>query len=442
MRTAQGKTNKYQQGLTTESKGTIPAPGKDGARPVLNNPDAVYDFFSQSLSEEPSLRLKTDQAIDLLAAIVDSSNDAIVSKTLDGIITSWNEGAERLYGYSAHEAIGQHISLIIPANRLHEETTILQKISGGQRIEHFDTVRVCKDGTTRDVSLTISPVKDAAGNIVGASKIARDVTGKKQAERALQDSNEHYRILADVLDAQVQLRTQELQRRNSEILRQAELLRELSVRLLRTQDDERRHIARELHDTAGQTLAALALKLGQLAQGAKHNRSQLVKGIEAAEKLVQHLSQEIRTTSYLLHPPLLDEAGLTSALRWYAQGLKERSGLDIELNTADDFGRFDPDMELALFRLVQECLTNIHRHSGSKTAIIRLGREGDKIRIDVQDHGKGMSPEQLNEIQSYRAGVGIRGIRERLRQFGGELTIDSDNSGTTISAVLPSKVES
>jgi signal transduction histidine kinase len=186
----------------------------------------------------------------------------------------------------------------------------------------------------------------------------------------------------------------------------------------------------------------LGIKLGQLAEGAKRDPSQLVKDIEAAEQLVQHLSQEIRTTSYLLHPPLLDESGLTSALRWYAQGLKERSGLEIELNAAGDFGRFDPNMELALFRLVQECLTNIHRHSGSRTAIIRLGRGGDKIRVDVQDHGNGMSTEQLNEIQSQRAGVGIRGIRERLRQFGGELTIASDHSGTTISAVLPSKVES
>lgn len=157
------------------------------------------------------------------------------------------------------------------------------------------------------------------------------------------------------------------------------------------------------------------------------------------DSLVQHLSQEIRTTSYLLHPPLLDGSGLTSALRWYAQGLEERSGLDIDLNVPDDFGRFDPDMELALFRLVQECLTNIHRHSGSKKAIIRLRREGDKLRIDVQDYGKGIPPEQLSEIQSHSAGVGIRGMREHLRQFGGELAIDSGSSGTTISAVLPSK---
>lgn len=110
---------------------------------------------------------------------------------------------------------------------------------------------------------------------------------------------------------------------------------------------------------------------------------------------------------------MLDESGLTSALRWYAQGLKERSGLGIDLNAPDDFGRLDPDVELALFRLVPECLTNIHRHSGSKTAIIRLRRDGDKLRVDVQDYGKGIPPEQLTAIQSHISGVGIRGMRER-----------------------------
>src|SRR5580692_628096 len=399
---------------------------------ILNDSEARDSTNQPLLSELPALGLGADKAIGLLAAIVDSSEDAIVSKTLDGIITSWNAGAERLFGYTADEAIGQHISLIIPANRRNEETVIIERIRKGERIEHFDTVRVRKDKTSLDISLTISPVRDASGKIIGASKIARDITQRKRIERELRESEERYRTLADALDTQVQFRTQELERRNSE-------LRELSGQLLESQDVERRHIARELHDSAGQTLAALGMSLARLAQDAKKNPDQLAKGIEDAEGLVQHLTQEIRTTSYLLHPPMLDEVGISSALSWYVQGLAERSGLQIDLKVPENFGRLPSEMELLIFRLVQESLTNIHRHSGSKTALIRIEREGDIVQVRVEDQGGGMSPERLAEIQSRGTGVGIRGMRERVRHFLGDLVIESNDSGTKVHATLPLK---
>jgi signal transduction histidine kinase len=152
---------------------------------------------------------------------------------------------------------------------------------------------------------------------------------------------------------------------------------------------------------------------------------------------VQQLTQEIRTTSYLLHPPLLDESGLPAALSWYIRGLAERSTLDISFNISEGFVRLPREMELVVFRLVQECLTNVHRHSGSRSARVRLVRQGDEVSIEVQDRGKGISPEKLAEIQSKSTGVGIRGMRERLRQFGGELVIESSGAGTTVFVTVP-----
>jgi PAS domain S-box-containing protein len=398
---------------------------------ILNDPESRGNLSSSLLDELPTLLLKADRAVGLLAAIVDSSDDAIVSKTLDGVITSWNAGAERLFGYTANEAVGQHISLLIPVERIDEEAVIIERIKQGERIEHFDTVRIRKDKRTFDISLTISPVRDSSGKIIGASKIGRDITQRKQVERELRESEGRYRALADALDTQVQFRTQELERRNSE-------LRQLSALVLESQDAERRHIARELHDSAGQTLTALGLQLAQISEDTKKD-SAAARNVQSAEELVQHLARELRTTSYLLHPPLLDETGISSALSWYVQGLAERSSLKIDLQLPDNLGRLPPEMELVIFRLVQESMTNIHRHSGSKTALIRLELEETTVHVKVEDQGRGMSPERLAAIQSQGTGVGIRGMRERVRHFGGNLVIESNASGTKIYATLPMK---
>jgi PAS domain S-box-containing protein len=336
-----------------------------------------------------------------------------------------------LFGYTASEAVGQHISLIIPFDRRDEETVIIERIRKGVRIEHFDTIRIHKDKTPLDISLTISPVRDATGKIIGASKIARDITHRKRIERELRESEERYRALADALDTQVQFRTQELEKRNWE-------LRELSGLLLESQDAERRHIARELHDSAGQTLTALGLQLARIGDEAKKDFA-LTKEVQNAEELVQHLARELRTTSYLLHPPLLDETGISSALSWFVQGLAERSGLEIDLQVPANFGRLPSEMEVVIFRLVQECLTNIHRHSGSKVALIRVEREQNAIRVQVEDQGMGMSPERLAAIQSQGTGGGIRGMRERVRHLRGDLVIESNGSGTKVYATLPLK---
>jgi signal transduction histidine kinase len=181
----------------------------------------------------------------------------------------------------------------------------------------------------------------------------------------------------------------------------------------------------------------LGINLAGLVEQANKTAPGLAPSLEKTEDLVQQLTKEIRTTSYLLHPPLLDESGLPAALSWYIRGLAERSGLDISFNISEGFVRLPREMELVVFRLVQECLTNVHRHSGSRSARVRLVRQGDEVSIEVQDRGKGISPERLAEIQSKSTGVGIRGMRERLRQFGGELVIKSSGAGTTVFVTVP-----
>jgi PAS domain S-box-containing protein len=425
----------------------------EGAEAIAERPDGTQRWFTPyptllrddrgnivggiNMLVDITARKQAEEATGYLAAIVSSSDDAILSKNLDGVIRSWNKSAERLFGYSAKEAIGKHITIIVPSDRRTEENNILSRLRRGERIDHFETLRMRKDGTTFDVSLTISPIKDSAGRVIGASNVARDISHLKRIERALRDSEERYRTLAETLEAEVRARTRELEERNNEILRQTEQVRELSWRLLRAQDEERRHIARELHDSAGQTLTVLGMNLAQFVQKTGRAAPEVAREAETIQEMVQQLHRDIRTTSYLLHPPLLDESGLYSALSWYTQGLVERSGLQIRLDMSEDFGRLPRDMELAVFRLIQECLTNIHRHSGSKLASIRVVRESDQVAVEVRDQGAGMSSERLAQIQSGASGVGIRGMRERLRQFKGELKIESDNSGTRIWVTIP-----
>jgi signal transduction histidine kinase len=212
--------------------------------------------------------------------------------------------------------------------------------------------------------------------------------------------------------------------------------RQLSARLLQVQDEERRKLARELHDSAGQVIAALLMNMNQLMTANRDgNRDRLLSDSEA---LLQSLSKEIRTVSHLLHPPLLDEVGLSSALQWYVDGFAKRSGISTALELAADFGRVNPEIEIAIFRVVQECLTNVHRHSGSSEAIVRLNRSPEVVLLEIQDKGSGISPEKQSQLLALGPiGVGLRGMRERVLQLKGTLDIQSDDTGTTIRAMFP-----
>ena len=216
-------------------------------------------------------------------------------------------------------------------------------------------------------------------------------------------------------------------------------LRGLSARLISTQDEERRRIARDLHDSVGQLLTALSMNNGLAMPQAHKLSAPAADALRQNAELIEQLSKEIRTISHLLHPPLLDEIGLLPAIRSFADGFAERSNVQVTLELSEDVGRLAPHVEISIFRIVQECLTNVYRHSGSKTACIRVALSDQKmLTVQVSDEGKGIpSGSRLFKSSERGHGVGFSGMRERVRELGGKLEIKSNGNGTSVTAVFP-----
>src|ERR1700688_1529755 len=229
----------------------------------------------------------------------------------------------------------------------------------------------------------------------------------------------------------------------NEALRVSELsLRQLSARLLKLQDEERRRIARDLHDTTGQKIAVLSMTLDRLAKLVDSRKVDVKDALTESREVVGKIGEEIRTLSYLLHPPLLDQCGLASAVLWYAEGFKKRSGIHLNVSIDEELVRLTTDAETALFRVLQESLTNVHRYSGSPSAEIRIFQSPSKVHLEIVDHGKGVKagterPSFAGFAGAPTLGVGIPGMRERIRQLGGQLEVEFSNEGTRVYATLP-----
>jgi PAS domain S-box-containing protein len=254
--------------------------------------------------------------------------------------------------------------------------------------------------------------------------VVMDVTERKKAEAEL-------KLVQEELEARVYQRTAEL--------RAAEAgLRHLSARLMQLQDEERRRISRELHDSSGQALAALSMSLSMIERETDKLSERAVRNLTDANRLVRELSQEVRTMSHLLHPPLLDEAGLESALRWFVEGFAQRSGINVDLDLSPELGRLSKEMEISIFRIVQESLANVHRHSGSKTAQVRVGRDAQKVTLEICDQGRGLPVDgKAERPEPAVPGVGIQGMSERVRQLGGHFDIDSTKGSTILRVEIP-----
>jgi len=222
------------------------------------------------------------------------------------------------------------------------------------------------------------------------------------------------------------------------ILERTAELQILSQRLLKVQDEERRKLARDLHDSTGQTLAALKISVSFLQEKCKENSAVMAIVSDVAE-LADRAVEEIRTMSYLLHPPLLDEIGLSCAAEWFIEGFAKRSGVDVSVELSADRKRLPMNIEIALFRVLQESLTNVHRHSGAVQARVCFQRQNGAAILEVKDFGRGISAERLEQLRetSAETGVGLAGMRERMNELNGNFELESDEHGTTIRATVP-----
>jgi signal transduction histidine kinase len=286
-----------------------------------------------------------------------------------------------------------------------------------------------------DTSFTMKDPKNAIAGMVGFLFFSGLIIALGEANRSAaaksKYAEEQLKAAHDELERKVQERTEDLKLAT-------ESLRELSSRLQQMRDDERRRIASELHDSIGQLLAALSMNLAAVQGQAGRSNTTESRALSECVQIAEQISREIRTISHLLHPPLLDAVGLASALRWYVDEFSDRSKIKVNLDIPEALNRLSDDMEIAIFRMVQECLTNIHRHSGSTSAAIMVRQNHREIFIAVSDQGRGIEPQkQLQVNSSGRTGVGFRGMRERLRHLGGSLEIKSDTSGTIVSATVP-----
>jgi PAS domain S-box-containing protein len=369
-----------------------------------------FGKVTRDLTERKRAELALHRSEEHARLFVEAVQDyAIFMLDPEGCVSTWNTGAERIKGYKASEIIGQHFSRFYPEEdvRAGKPDWELKVALEEGRLED-EGWRLRKDGSRFWANVIITPVRDHTGTLIGFSKVTRDFTQRMIVQRSLEDS---------------QRKLQESERS----------LRDLSLHLLRTQDEERRRIGREIHDSLGQYLSVLKMKLDSMSQGSPQE-------IGECSSLVEECVKEVRTISYLLYPPMLEEMGLKSAIPWYLDGFTKRSGIETNFSASTEFGRISRDAELVLFRVLQESLTNVQRHSGSKTVDIGILQSKGTVTLHVQDHGKGMPPaviEQGSQDWMGSLGVGLRGMSERVRQIGGDLEISSSETGTEIRATVP-----
>ena len=336
-------------------------------------------------------RIRPSDTRAWLAAIVESSDDAIISKRLDATITSWNAGAQRIFGYAAEEVVGQPITILIPPDLWDEEMRILERLRAGERIEHYETIRVTKAGETVNVSLTISPIRDSSGKIAGFSKIARDITERKLAERDLA---------------------------------------EMTRRSIEAQEHERARIGRELHDNISQKLALLAVELEQL----QNSPAEFQNRVQELQEQVAETLSDVQSLSSKLHSARLDFLGVVAAIGSLCKELATKYEVSVEFRHDNVPMHLPKEVSLCLFRVTQEALHNALQHSGVKQFLVKVSGVSEEVQLVVRDAGVGFDVKEAKR----RGGLGLFSMEERINVVRGKLSIESrSGEGTTIIASVP-----
>ena len=340
----------------------------------------LQDITNQKLAEETRFRH---------AAIVESSSDAIISENCNGVITSWNAGAQHIFGYKEAEAVGQPMTIVIPPDLLAEENRILERVRAGERIEHYETVRVTKTGKRVDVSVTVSPIKDSAGKIVGFSKIDRDTTERRLAEQVMAD---------------------------------------MSRKLVQVQEEERTRIARDLHDDINQRLALLAIEIDTLKANVPERVNEINRRLTQIREGIVEVSSGVQSISHQLHSPQLEYLGIAAAMRIFCREYSARQAVEIDFAIDEIPHVTSPDVSLGLFRIMQEALSNAAKHSRVRKFHVRLGCSASQLHLTVSDHGTGFDAKAAMN----KGGLGLISMRERVRLMNGTMTIESKLMGGTI----------
>jgi len=381
----------------------------DGAvRTVQSRGDVVCDEQGQPVRivgtvQDVTERKQVEEALAQYVALIFGSEDAIMTMALNGTILSWNPGAERLYGYVAEEIEGHPVSVLFPLDRYDEWRAVMDRVGRGDHLEHLETVRLRRDGSCVDVSVSVSPVKDGQGNVIGATSIARDLSERRRAAEALALSEARLRAFAR--------------------------------RLRSARESERTHIAREIHDELGQALTALKMDLFSLKQSVPEPlRHPLRRKTDQMAGLIDQMVDKVRTLATELRPAVLDSLGLSAAIDWAGRQFAERTGIECTLDLPPHPVRIDSERSTDVFRILQEALTNVVRHARATRVDVHLRATPEELVLEVHDNGRGIRDREIDDPRAF----GLVGMRERVLPWGGEVGVHAaPQGGTSVTVCVP-----